>query len=298
MTINFSIIGECFICLSVDLLSKSHSAQEPCGETDYKATMSHFNWINFYLSALLLCAARLAFCSLFHLNVSSAASSQETVSSKMKIHQQELDHRTRSGCRMVIAILNRKLSLWLRSTRFSGLGCVKQALVRSREVILNFSSSWMKNGGCGTTVWEFGGMTLVVTLLCLILASKHLSSWLLQPTIMCVGIARIAHKGQAGSSDIRKFNFVGEGRALYIALIMKLSLFDSMLHSSCHEIFLLSMPSHHIQQPCLAWYIAMAHLAASSWWYTSSTRRCWHSVVVAFCQVGFMAPKPPLPCWT
>lgn len=170
----------------------------------------------------------------------------------------------------------------------------------------------MKDGSCGTVVWALRGLALVVTLLHSSSAAKHLSTWLcrqvylpcirlvLQLTKMCLRDAGTAHRGQAGSSPSQRFRFVGEGRTSYVALMMKLNLFDSMLHSSLHVIFLLSTPSHLIQQPCLAWDIALAHLAAASWWLTSSTTRCRRSVVVAFCQVGFITPrpKPPLPCWT
>lgn len=150
----------------------SYFPHEPRSGTGYKVPVPHLNWMHFYIPASLLC-----FCckvGVSQSNASSAASSQGTISSTMKTHWQEFDQKTRSVCRLVIAILDGKVSLWLRSTHISqSLAEFSRHKLGGKKLAPSLSSSWMKNGSCGTIVWP-----LVFNLLCSGSAVKHLNTWL------------------------------------------------------------------------------------------------------------------------
>ena len=153
---------------------------------------------------------------------------------------------------------------------------------------------------------------MMETLLHSSLSARHLRTWLclhvylpcvrlvLQPTMMCLSVAGVVHRGHAGSFPNHNCRFTGDGRASYVARTMKLSLLDSMAQRSLHLSFFFSTPSQFIQRPCLACDTALDRLAASSCRRTSSTTMVRRSVVDAFRQRGVTVPrpKPPLPCCT
>lgn len=91
-------------------------------------------------------------------------------------------------------------------------------------------------------VWALLGMASEVTLLCSSAAAKHFSTWLwrqvylplvrlvLLTTWMCLRVAGASHWTQAGSSPNHRCRFVGDGGTSQVALMMKLSQFDSMFY--------------------------------------------------------------------
>ena len=97
---------------------------------------------------------------------------------------------------------------------------------------------------------------------------------------------------QLGSSPNHWWRFCGVGRTSYTALIMKLSLFPSISHSSFHVILRLSTPSQLVHCPCFACATALTLLAASSCRRTSSTTSFLLEGGEALCHVSRFSPNP------
>lgn len=116
---------------------------------------------------------------------------------------------------------------------------------------------------------------------------------------ICLKDADLEQKAQLGSSPHHCWRFTGVGRTSYVALIIKLSHLDSMLHRCFHLSFLLSMLSHLVHYPCLPSETTLVHLATCSWCLTLFTTILLCSAAEALLQVGWQAvnPRPPFPCW-
>ena len=169
--------------------------------------------------------ARSEYRSFFLSNASCTASSQGTVSSTKYTLRCELDHRTRSGRRLVMTIAGGTVSRWPTSTSIS------QSLAASSSPNLalggNFRCPCCPSRTNAIELAELvplGGRALMVVLLLSRIAAKPLSTWLclqvyrpwerptLHPTRMCLSVAGVEHRGHDGSSPSHWWRFLGVGR--------------------------------------------------------------------------------------